>query len=62
MSKSMKLKKEEMEKQIEDATELFYINKLISHNKIQLANIRMDLKRLMKEQKLLFNIKKMIRK
>ena len=61
MTESVKQKQERLQKKIDDATEITYINRLINHNKMQLANLRMELKSLMKEQKLLFNIKKMIK-
>ena len=61
MTESIKQKKERLEKQIDDATELNYINRLIDHCSMQLANTRMDIKRLMKEKQLLINIKKMMK-
>ena len=51
------IKKEE-ERIIAEATELFFLNRLINHNTMQLSNTRMAVKRLMKERQLLLSIKK----
>jgi len=49
---------EEKVKIIDQATELWFLNRLIQHSEMQLKNIRLELKRITKEKQLLINIKK----
>jgi hypothetical protein len=50
--------KTEEAKQIIESTEIHFINTMIRVNAMAQANLRKDLKRLMKEKQLLINIKK----
>ena len=59
MSKTKsKSRLKQAEDEINEKTELWFLNRLIDHNKMQLSNTRIELKRLIKEQQLLLNIKK----